>query len=318
MNKNILIPIIIVSFMLFPVVSAADLTVIPDEIAVNIVEIPPKTIPEETLLDNGELLIVPSKDFPFKHDYLPPKLQKIRKNTSGPIPSTEDFNIAENTYQPLLRLMSFINQHPGCQLIICSAHRSFSTQKQLFREKVARIIALHLEFKNDPSKAEKIAEVGTARPGISQHMTGRVIDFTTLNWYKDYLAKTSSQDPIKLRETSFYLRNDFLETPEGRLLQQNAYRFGFILPYSKEKTAITGYRYEPWHYLYVGQYHAELIFKGKWTLPEYYNFIFQKGMFYYKFHNKLLKYSFNPKNSRIEVFSIKLRKQFDIWHFWER
>ena len=35
-------------------------------------------------------------------------------------------------------------------------------------------------------------------------------------------------------------------------LLKNAYRFGFIVRYPQDRTAETGYQYEPWHLRYVG------------------------------------------------------------------
>ena len=35
-------------------------------------------------------------------------------------------------------------------------------------------------------------------------------------------------------------------------LRDNAWRFGFILRYPADKTPITGYSFEPWHFRYVG------------------------------------------------------------------
>lgn len=52
-------------------------------------------------------------------------------------------------------------------------------------------------------------------------------------------------------------------------LAENAYQFGFILRYPRDKTHITGYEYEPWHFRYVGREHAEFMYKHGITLEEY-------------------------------------------------
>ena len=52
-------------------------------------------------------------------------------------------------------------------------------------------------------------------------------------------------------------------------LMQHCWEYGFILRYPKDKTAVTGIIYEPWHYRYVGKEAAEEITKKGICLEEY-------------------------------------------------
>ena len=52
-------------------------------------------------------------------------------------------------------------------------------------------------------------------------------------------------------------------------LRENAWKFGFILRFPEDKTEITGYSFEPWHYRFVGRYHAQKIHEGGLCLEEY-------------------------------------------------
>ena len=52
-------------------------------------------------------------------------------------------------------------------------------------------------------------------------------------------------------------------------MKKNAHKYGFILRYPKGKFHITGFKYEPWHYRYVGIDIATYIYKNKLTLEEY-------------------------------------------------
>ena len=61
----------------------------------------------------------------------------------------------------------------------------------------------------------------------------------------------------------------FMGSKEDIWLQQNAYKFGFIIRYSKGKEHITGYKYEPWHLRYVGREHAKNIYFNNITLEQY-------------------------------------------------
>ena len=47
-------------------------------------------------------------------------------------------------------------------------------------------------------------------------------------------------------------------------------KHGFILRYPKGKEDITGYKYEPWHFRYVGEC-AKEIMNNSLTLEEYLN-----------------------------------------------
>ncbi|WP_409346229.1 M15 family metallopeptidase [Paenibacillus sp. MBLB4367] len=59
------------------------------------------------------------------------------------------------------------------------------------------------------------------------------------------------------------------QAPEGKWLQNNAWKYGFILRYPKDKSDITGIQYEPWHFRYVGLPHSAIMQEKKLTLEEY-------------------------------------------------
>ena len=58
---------------------------------------------------------------------------------------------------------------------------------------------------------------------------------------------------------------------ESIWMEENAYRYGFILRYPKEKENITGYAFEPWHYRYVGIPLSQYLYQNNLTLEEYYD-----------------------------------------------
>jgi len=91
------------------------------------------------------------------------------------------------------------------------------------------------------------ADTYSARPGYSEHHTGLAIDV----------------DNLKLSY------NNFENTKEFSWMQQNAYKYGFILRYGKDNS-ITGYIYEPWHYRYVGLEVAKYIYENNISFEEYY------------------------------------------------
>jgi len=69
-------------------------------------------------------------------------------------------------------------------------------------------------------------------------------------------------------DTYTSLNEGFENTDAGRWLAENSYRFGFILRYPRDKEDITGIRYEPWHFRYVGVEAATVITEKGLTLEE--------------------------------------------------
>ncbi len=63
------------------------------------------------------------------------------------------------------------------------------------------------------------------------------------------------------------------EAPEGEWLENNAWKYGFILRYPKNKTDITGIEYEPWHIRYVGLPHSVIMKENNFVLEEYLNYL---------------------------------------------
>ena len=63
------------------------------------------------------------------------------------------------------------------------------------------------------------------------------------------------------------------EAPEGKWIEQNAWKYGFILRYPKDKTDVTGIQYEPWHIRYVGFPHSAIMKEKNFVLEEYLDYL---------------------------------------------
>ena len=87
-----------------------------------------------------------------------------------------------------------------------------------------------------------------SRPGFSEHQSGLALDIVTYDT----------------------IGNNFENTDEFNWLQNNSYKYGFILRYPKEKEDITGYSYESWHYRYLGIELATKVYESGLTYDEYY------------------------------------------------
>jgi len=108
-------------------------------------------------------------------------------------------------------------------LVISYAYRSFARQTQSYE--------MHVR-----NWGQREADRFSARPGHSQHQLGTVVDFDSVT-------------------------DAFARTPQGRWLVSNASRFGWSLSYPDGYEAITGYKWESWHYRYVGIEVADFIDK---------------------------------------------------------
>lgn len=122
----------------------------------------------------------------------------------------------------------------GYKIIVSSAFRDYEYQNLLYQGYVEE-------------KGKDYADRCSARPGHSEHQTGLSIDVTGTNL--DY--------------------NLFEESNEFEWMRDNAHLYGFIMRYPKGKEDITGFKYEPWHYRYVGLEVATLIHDKGITLEEY-------------------------------------------------
>ena len=125
---------------------------------------------------------------------------------------------------------------------VTSAYRSYDYQIQLFNDEVAAMRPIHGD------NAEAVAATSVAYPGQSEHQSGLCLDMHSLS--------AAAQE--------------FGNEPDGKWLAENAHYFGFILRYPKDKTDITGIKYEPWHFRYVGRYHATKMYESGLCFEEYY------------------------------------------------
>lgn len=143
------------------------------------------------------------------------------------------------------RQMAKAAEADGGSLMLCSGYRSVEYQQGLFDKKVEQCLSEGLSQEDAEIKAATIV----AAPGHSEHNTGLAADIVT----PDH----------QMLDTAFE------QTPAFAWLSQHAAEYGFILRYPRDKTAITGIIYEPWHYRYVGVDNAAAILQSGGCLEEY-------------------------------------------------
>ena len=113
-----------------------------------------------------------------------------------------------------LKIMAQEARKQGVTLVVSSTYRSFAYQKGVYNRIVAEM-------------GKEAADRESAEPGHSQHQLGLAVDFGSID-------------------------DSFAKTKAGKWLAENAIRFGWSLSYPRDFEAVTGYRWESWHYRYVG------------------------------------------------------------------
>ncbi len=161
---------------------------------------------------DSELLKKYSKVYFLNENYSPVHLVDIPKEYTHNDGRTIEIH---EKVAPFLEKLFKDAEADGLSLRALSSYRSFKTQTSL--------------------KAQNTVVYGTganrfsADQGYSEHQLGTTLDFTTANT-QGVLGK-------------------FEGTDEQKWLNDNAYKYGFILSYPKNNTH---YIYEPWHWRFVG------------------------------------------------------------------
>lgn len=187
--------------------------------------------------DRDAYLFIVSESHPLTKDYVPVDL-------TGSIFTRSDRDTRMLTKYACLALEAFLKEGEAngvYGVTVTSAYRSYEYQEELFQQ----------EILIEGSAEEAAKDVNP--PGISEHQTGLAVDMHNMS--------SASQA--------------FGDTYEAKWLAENAHKFGYILRYPEDKTDFTGINYEPWHFRYVGRYHATKMHELDMCLEEYVEYINQ-------------------------------------------
>lgn len=147
--------------------------------------------------------------------------------------------------ESLKAFLSEAKQYGFDDITVTSAYRSYSYQDYLFNMYFQQDWATG-KYKTK-AECEKHTLTYSTKPGTSEHQSGLCLDM------HNHPSATDA----------------FGGTAEADWLEENCYRFGFILRYPKDKTDITGIKYEPWHFRFVGRQAATEMHELGLTLEEY-------------------------------------------------
>lgn len=152
--------------------------------------------------------------------------------------------VDERCYPDLQEMMDACRA-AGLSPLICSSYRTREKQEALYKNKVNRLIAQGYAQLDAETEAGKSVAV----PGTSEHQLGLAVDIVDI----------ANQNLNESQEN----------TAVQKWLMENSWKYGYILRYPNEKSAVTGIIYEPWHYRYVGRDAAEEIHAQGVCLEEY-------------------------------------------------
>jgi D-alanyl-D-alanine carboxypeptidase len=152
------------------------------------------------------------KSHPLPEDYEPEDLVEL-------VPGSYEVNrrglLLRRSAAEALERMAAAARTDGVVLVASSAYRSYKYQAEVYERNVREM-------------GQAAADRESARPGHSQHQTGLVVDFGSID-------------------------DSFAQTRAGRWILEHGGRFGWSLSFPDGYEEATGYRWESWHYRYVGE-----------------------------------------------------------------
>jgi D-alanyl-D-alanine carboxypeptidase len=169
-------------------------------------------------------------------DYVPPDLVHVSK---AGIPGGGHIRAVavEDT-----RAMAKAAKAAGAPIGVWSAYRSYKAQVQIFTG-----YANQYSFEN--------AITYSQRPGHSEHQLGLGVDFMS----------AGGGNPLP---------GDWGKTPAGSWMRKNSWKYGWVISYPRGDGGTrwndrTCFRYEPWHYRYLGRDVAAKVHRSGLTIREY-------------------------------------------------
>ena len=172
--------------------------------------------------DDLSLYYLIDKKHKVGKDYEPKGLKPVRKNNYWNV-SRNDLSLRPDVYEALKK-MALGAKDDGITLMVSSTYRSYEYQTWLFQHWV------------DVDGLEE-AERESARAGTSQHQLGVAVDFGSIS-------------------------DDFADTKMGKWVYAHSEDYGWSLSFPQGYEDVTGFRWESWHFRYIGRPACD--FQRKW------------------------------------------------------
>ena len=166
---------------------------------------------------NGIWVLLVNPDHPLSDDHVPE------------LAETEDGFFVDALCLDSLNAMMAAMRQEGLLPLLSSAYRSKSQQAGIWQSYVNQYLAAGY----DEARAKAKTALYVAVPGTSEHHTGLAVDIVGYDY--------------------FYDGHHGATKAVHAWLAEHCWEYGFILRYTEEKKAITGFSEEPWHFRYVGK-----------------------------------------------------------------
>lgn len=172
----------------------------------------------------------------WEYTVVPPNLTPIStKMTTDYIVKNNEIELRDYVIPYLNEMMADFKEATGISnVMIMSAYRSVDYQNGLYQ--------------NDLARTGKSESDSVAKPGYSEHHTGFAIDLA----YSDNGSW-----------------NYYDGSGDYGWINENCWKYGFVIRYPSDKQEITKIIYEPWHFRYLGLAHAEMMTKSGLCYEEY-------------------------------------------------
>jgi D-alanyl-D-alanine carboxypeptidase len=188
---------------------------IPEDIAKNIVSGENEFLSalSETLQGDSYLRLLVDKQHPVSPlKYKPSDLVEL--TNYGAFRVSREGLLLRYPAAVALEKMARAAREEGVTLLVSSTWRSYEYQEEVYSRNVRQ-------------SGRETADRESARPGYSQHQLGLAIDFGSIT-------------------------DAFAATGAGKWLASHASEFGWSLSFPDGYESLTGYRWESWHYRYLG------------------------------------------------------------------
>lgn len=186
----------------------------------------PKDI-KTTTRSGNDLLVLVNKEYKLPSTYAPSDL--VYANTSGIRVTTVRSYMLRSIVINDLKALNNDAKKAGLDLSMISGYRAYQTQADTYNYWV-----------NYNGGNTAVVDQISARAGHSQHQLGTALDFSS-------------------SEIGDRLGSEFDNTKASKWLEENAWKYGFIISYPKGYETTTGYSYESWHYRYIGRDNAKKV-----------------------------------------------------------
>ena len=172
--------------------------------------------------DTDGLLFLIDRTHTVPEDFEPADLVELVKNNSYPL--NKSGMKLRVPAEAAVRVMADAANAEGITLLVSSAFRTYDYQAMLYERNIKQL-------------GKEAADRESAPPGTSQHHLGTAIDFGSID-------------------------DSYAETKPGKWLAAHAAEYGFSLSFPEGYEPVTGYRWECWHYRYIGKLAVAL--QQKW------------------------------------------------------